>query len=32
MILDSFVCSGTTDAVAQKMKRRYIGIEIGEHA
>src|SRR5258708_33774541 len=28
----SFVGSGTTAAVAQKMGRRYIGIEMGEHA
>lgn len=32
MVLDSFLGSGTTAAVAQKMKRRYIGIEMGEHA
>ena len=32
LILDSFLGSGTTAAVAQKMKRTYIGIEIGEHA
>lgn len=31
-ILDSFLGSGTTAAVAHKMNRRYIGIEIGEHA
>ena len=32
MILDSFLGSGTTVAVAQKMSRRYIGIEMGAHA
>ncbi len=32
IVLDSFLGSATTIAVAQKMKRRYIGIEIGEHA
>jgi adenine-specific DNA-methyltransferase len=32
MVLDSFLGSGTTAAVAQKMNRRYIGIEMGEHA
>ncbi len=31
-ILDSFLGSGTTCAVAHKMGRRYIGIEMGEHA
>lgn len=31
-VLDSFLGSGTTAAVAQKMKRRWIGIEMGEHA
>ena len=31
-MLDSFLGSGTTAAVAHKMGRRYIGIEIGEHA
>lgn len=31
-ILDSFLGSGTTSAVAHKMGRRYIGIEMGEHA
>ncbi|MFA7100561.1 MAG: site-specific DNA-methyltransferase [Bacilli bacterium] len=30
-VLDSFLGSGTTCAVAQKMKRRWIGIEMGEH-
>jgi len=32
IVLDSFLGSGTTSAVAQKMKRRHIGIELGEHA
>jgi DNA modification methylase len=32
LILDSFLGSGTTSAVAHKMNRRYIGIELGEHA
>ena len=32
MVLDSFVGSGTTAAVAHKMGRRWIGIELGEHA
>ena len=32
LILDSFLGSGTTAAVAHKMGRRYIGIEKGEHA
>jgi adenine-specific DNA-methyltransferase len=32
LILDSFLGSATTAAVAQKMNRRYIGIEIGDHA
>ncbi len=31
-ILDSFLGSGTTAAVAHKMGRNYIGIEMGEHA
>lgn len=30
-ILDSFLGSGTTAAVAHKMNRRWIGIELGEH-
>jgi len=30
-ILDSFIGSGTTAAVAHKMGRRWIGIELGEH-
>ena len=32
LVLDSFLGSGTTCAVAHKMNRRYIGIEMGEHA
>lgn len=32
IVLDSFLGSGTTAAVAQKMGRRWIGIELGEHA
>ena len=32
IVLDSFLGSGTTAAVALKMNRRFIGIEIGEHA
>ena len=32
LVLDSFLGSGTTAAVAHKMERRYIGIEMGEHA
>lgn len=32
LVLDSFIGSGTTAAVAHKMGRRYIGIEMGEHA
>lgn len=32
LILDSFLGSGTTAAVAQKMGRKYIGIELGNHA
>ncbi|MCF7970283.1 MAG: site-specific DNA-methyltransferase [Methylococcaceae bacterium] len=32
LILDSFIGSGTSAAVAHKMNRRYIGIELGEHA
>lgn len=31
IILDSFLGSGTTSAVAHKMGRRWIGIELGEH-
>ncbi len=32
LVLDSFAGSGTTGAVAQKMGRRWIMIELGEHA
>jgi adenine-specific DNA-methyltransferase len=32
IVLDSFLGSGTTAAVAHKMGRRYIGIELGNHA
>lgn len=32
IVLDSFLGSGTTAAVAHKMGRRWIGIELGEHA
>lgn len=32
LILDSFLGSGTTAAVAHKMGRHYIGIEMGDHA
>jgi adenine-specific DNA-methyltransferase len=32
IVLDSFLGSGTSAAVAHKMGRRYIGIEMGEHA
>lgn len=31
IVLDSFLGSGTTAAVAHKMGRRWIGIEMGEH-
>ena len=31
IVLDSFLGSGTTAAVAHKMKRRWIGIELGNH-
>lgn len=31
LIVDSFLGSGTTAAVAHKMGRRYIGIEMGDH-
>ena len=31
-VLDSFLGSGTTAAVAHKMKRKWIGIEMGNHA
>ena len=32
LVLDSFLGSGTTAAVAQKMGRRWIGIELGDQA
>lgn len=32
LVLDSFLGSGTTSAVSLKMKRRFIGVELGEHA
>lgn len=32
LVLDSFLGSGTTAAVAHKMGRRWIGIELGQHA
>ena len=32
LVLDSFLGSGTTAAVAHKMGRKYIGIEMGNHA
>jgi adenine-specific DNA-methyltransferase len=32
LVLDSFLGSGTTASVAQKMGRRWIGIELGDHA
>jgi len=31
IVLDSFLGSGTTSAVAHKMNRKWIGIELGEH-
>ena len=31
-VMDSFLGSGTTTAVAMKLSRRFIGVEIGEHA
>ena len=31
IVLDSFLGSGTTSAVAHKMKRKWIGIEMGDH-
>lgn len=31
LVLDSFLGSGTTAAVAHKMGRKYIGIELGDH-
>ena len=32
LVLDSFLGSGTTAAVAHKMERQYIGVELGDHA
>ena len=32
LVLDSFLGSGTTAAVAHKMHRQWIGIELGDHA
>lgn len=32
LVLDSFLGSGTTAAVAHKMRRRWIGVEVGEQA
>jgi adenine-specific DNA-methyltransferase len=32
IVVDSFLGSGTTAAVAHKMGRRWIGVEMGEHA
>lgn len=32
LVLDSFLGSGTTAAVAHKMKRKYVGIEVGDQA
>jgi adenine-specific DNA-methyltransferase len=32
LVMDSFLGSGTTAAVAHKMNRRWIGIEMGDHA
>ncbi len=32
IVLDSFLGSGTTAAVAHKLGRHYVGIEMGEHA
>lgn len=32
LVLDSFLGSATTSAVAHKMRRKWIGIEVGEHA
>tara|TARA_R110001583_G_scaffold52178_1_gene162324 strand:- start:8996 stop:10540 length:1545 start_codon:yes stop_codon:yes gene_type:complete len=32
LVLDSFLGSGTTAAVAKKMNRKFIGIELGDHA
>jgi len=32
LVLDSFLGSGTTSAVAHKLGRKWIGVELGEHA
>jgi len=32
IVLDAYLGSGTTAAVAHKLNRRYIGIEVGQHA
>lgn len=32
LVLDAYLGSGTTAAVAHKLGRRYVGIEIGDHA
>ena len=32
MVLDAFLGSGTTAAVAHKMGRRWVGVEMGDHA
>jgi adenine-specific DNA-methyltransferase len=32
LVMDSFLGSGTTSAVSHKMNRKYIGIEMGDHA
>lgn len=32
LVLDTFLGSGTTTAVAHKMRRQWIGVEVGEHA
>lgn len=32
LVMDSFMGSGTTAAVAHKMNRRWIGVEVGAHA
>ncbi len=32
IVLDSFLGSGTTAAVAHKMRRKWVGIELGEHS
>ncbi|WP_437822858.1 site-specific DNA-methyltransferase [Tenacibaculum mesophilum] len=32
LVMDSFLGSGTTAAVSHKMDRKYIGIEMGDHA